>query len=386
MKISRYSVAIILSILCLLLLFGCDSDKTADLGVDQKDAASESSTEESVPEYLSYNVKNGEVEITDCDTKLLGKVEIPAMIEGCPVTSIGSNAFSGCSSISAVIIPESVVNIESLAFSYCDILKTITIPLNVTYIGDGVFLRCDSLTSINVDEENTAYSSVDGVLYDKNKTYMIRYPEGKEGEAFEIPESVIVIERGAFANCDSLVSIVMPDNLLRIEDNAFSSCRLLSSISLPESVNYIGLSAFFYCSSLSEITIPKSVFFIENNVFYGCESLNSICVDDSNDLFCSVDGVLYDKDMTTLIWYPTAKAESSFTIPKGIVTVKGFAFCRALTSVTIPNSVMTISDWAFANCESLTDVYYKGTQEEWNAITVGSDNEYLTEAVIHCGG
>jgi len=152
-----------------------------------------------VPDYAFVDMDTGE----SC-TGLIGII-LPNS-----VTSIGFVAFARCTGLKSIIIPDSVTSIGDAAFSGCISLKNVTIPVSVTSIGDAAFADCNDLTAINVANNNTAYSSQAGVLYNKDKTTLLVYPGGKTG-TFTIPDSVTSIESRAFASCTGLVSVTIPD-------------------------------------------------------------------------------------------------------------------------------------------------------------------------------
>ena len=370
------------------------------------------------------------------------------------VTSIDYRAFYGCTNLTSVTIPNSVTSISFCAFSGCTGLANITIPNSVTSIEWSAFEYCTSLTSINVAEANTVYSSANGVLFSKDKTLLVQYPAGKTDASYTIPNSVTSIELGAFCDRTSLASITIPDSVTSIGNSAFSGCTGLTSITIPNSVTSIGWNAFSGCTGLTSITIPSSVTSIGSEAFYGCDSLmsvtipnsvtsigycafenctslTSINVADTNTVYSSANGVLFDKDKTELIRYPKGKTNASYTIPNSVTSISGYAFegCKSLTSITIPDSVTSIGSEAFSNstsltsvtipssvtsiyyatfsnctsltsvtipnsvtrigykafygCESLADVYYAGSETEWNSIAIDSSSNCLTSAKIH---
>ena len=320
------------------------------------------------------------------------------------VTEIGSWAFDNCSKLTSVNIPNSVTTIGNYAFDDCTSLTSISIPNSVTSIGNYAFDGCSKLTKINVENDNTKYSSVDGVLFNKDTTTLIRYPAAKTGTTYTIPNSVTSIDDGAFDGCNCLTSVTIPNSVTSIGEYAFFGCSSLAEVTIPNSVTYIGSSAFSGCSSLASITIPNSVtkigdyaFFecsgltsvtipnsvttIDNYAFKSCSKLTSVTIPNSvtkigadafeacsklteinvendNTAYSSVDGVLFNKDTTTLICYPDGKTETTYTIPNSVTEIVADAFegCSKLTTVTIPNSVTKIFNYAFFNCHNLTSV------------------------------
>ncbi len=193
------------------------------------------------------------------------------------VTSIGGNAFSNCSGLTSVTIPNSVTTIEGYTFSGCTGLTSVTIPSSVTTIGNsafyncskltsveipssvasignGAFSNCKTLTSIDVAEGNANYTSIDGVLYGKDRKTLIGCPGGKT--SITIPNSVTSIGWSAFSGCIALTSIEIPNSVTSIGGNAFSSCTGLTSITIPNSVTSIGDGAFYNCEELTSIIVP----------------------------------------------------------------------------------------------------------------------------------
>ncbi len=277
---------------------------------------------------------------------------------GKSITSIGSNAFYNCTSLTSVTLGDSVGSIGSNAFYNCSKLTSFTIPKSVTSIGIFAFRDCTSLTAITVDTDNVKYSSVDGVLFDKEKKELIQYPLGKPDTTYTVPSTVKTIDDYAFYNCSRLASLTIGDSVDSIGNNAFSDCSSLTSVTLGDSVITIGYGAFRYCNSLTSISISKAVTTIGKYAFDGCSSLLTITVDEKNTNFCSVNGVLFDKEMKELILYPAGKTDTTYTIPSSVTTIDDYAFygCTKLASVTFGDSVESIGYSAFSYCSSLTSV------------------------------
>ncbi len=368
---------------------------------------------------LKYSVlDDGTVEITDYNGSAK-TVDVPEKINGKSVTSIGncafryctslksitipnsvmeigSSAFSGCSSLKSITIPNSVTEIGVYAFKGCTSLTSITIPNSVTNIGDSTFWGCSSLTAIYVAVDNKNYTSVNGVLFSKDKTALICYPAGKTDKSYNITNSVTSIGDYAFNGCSSLTSVTIPNSVTEIGGSAFVGCASLKSITMPKSVTSIGDMAFYKCSSLTSITIPDSVTSIGSSAFSNCSKLRSITIPNSvtsigawafngctgltainvamkNQNYVSPDGVLYNKDKTTIICYPAGKKGNNYKIPDGVTEIGSIAFsgCSSLTSVTIPNSVTSIGSGAFNGCTSLTRVTIPNsvTKIGWNAFS-----------------
>ena len=182
------------------------------------------------------------------------------------VISIGRDAFSACDKLVNVNIPNGLTDIGIRAFDYCPSLKNIIIPSSVTNIGNSAFNGCYSLKSIEVAEDNSNYSSEDGVLFNKNKSNLICCPGGKAGE-YTIPDFVTSMSSGAFSNCRSITKVVIPNTITSIPYGAFTQCYALTDVVIPNSVTSIEDSAFKQCSSLANITIPSSVTNIGTDAF-----------------------------------------------------------------------------------------------------------------------
>ena len=320
-------------------------------------------------------------------------------------------------SITHITIPEGVTTIGHRVFLGCSALQCIDIPNSVTTIGYYVFYGCSALQCINVSDDNPNYTSVDGILFNKQLSTIIQFPEGGNIEVYNIPNSVTTIGYGAFYGCSSLQSIDIPNSVTTIGDGAFygcsslqsidipnsvttigylafSGCSSLQSIDIPNSVTSIGERAFSRCSSLQSIVIPNSVTKIGDNAFRNCSALQSINISDDNPNYTSVDGILFNKELSTIIKLPERGKIEVYNIPKSITAIEEWAFggYSALKSINvsddnpnytsvdgilfnkqlstiikfpqggnievynIPNSVTTIGYGAFYGCSSLQSI------------------------------
>ena len=241
--------------------------------------------------------------------------------------TIADSAFFACGSLPGITIPDSVTSIGNRAFKDCNSLKSITIPKRVTTIGNCAFYTCYDLQSIEVDSDNPEYCSENGVLYNKEKTEIIRFPKEKTEVSFAIPKSVTKIADGAFEYCKNLTNVTIPNDMTSIGNNAFESCSGLTNITIPKSVTSIGDRAFSECSKLTSIIIPDGVLRIGESSFFKCSSLKDI---------------------------------------------------------TIPNSVLIIDTDAFKDCMKLKQVYYIGSEDDWNNEVIGNGKYVLTNVGITC--
>ncbi len=189
------------------------------------------------------------------------------------VTSIGDYAFQNCPSLTSVTIGTNVASIGDYAFESCS-LTSVTIPNSVTNIGVSPFASCTSLTAITLAAQNPAYSTVNGVLFDKSQATLLEFPGGLGG-SYTIPGSVTSIGEAAFEFCSSLTGVTIPNSVTNVGDYAFVLCSSLTSVMIPNSVTSIGYDAFDSCSGLTSVTIPNSVTSIGDYAFEFCSGLAS---------------------------------------------------------------------------------------------------------------
>jgi len=390
----------------LLLLMGCSTD----------------SIRAPIDTQYAYTTNNNAITIV----RYIGAgsdATVPHKINGLSVTRIGSEAFAFCTNITNITFPNSVTSIENV-FRGCAHLTKITVeagnsvyqsmdgvlynknlttllhypqckagpytmPNSVTSLGEDEFWYCTRLTAITVNNNNSAYRSQDGVLYNKSLTSLIKCPEGSKNGRIVVPDGVDRIENGALFGCTNLTNISIPNSVTSIGSIAFVACSNLTSITIPNNVTNIGMWAFMDCTSLTNFTIPPHLTNYYRQCFGSCIALTAIAVDANNPSFSSVEGILFDKSQKTLIEFPGGKTTipdgftsigsyafsycdslSRVTIPNSVTTIGAFAFfgCSNLTSITIPTSVTSIEHEAFANCKNLTKIYFLG-----NAPKIGED-------------
>ena len=272
------------------------------------------------------------------------------------VTSIGYEAFYGCEGLTSITIPNSVTSIGDYAFEFCEYLTEVTIGSGVTSIGDYAFYGCVRLKTITVSG-GTNLKVVNGVLFTYDGKLLIKYPAGKSGDSYTIPDGVETIGVSAFDYAKNLTTVTIPNSVKSIGDDAFYDCDNLTTISIPNSVTTIGDYVFSSCNNLTTFNIGSGVERIGDGPCEECSLLTTITVSGGTN-FKVVDGVLFTYDGTRLIQYPLGSTATSYEIPAGVKTIGASAFDNAknLTEVTFPASLTTIGIFAFYQCNGLTTI------------------------------
>ena len=334
------------------------------------------------------------------------------------VTRIGDYTFCYCTNLTSVTLPDGITGIGNYVFYGCSSLTDISLPDSITSIGKSAFERCWHLTEINVSAGNGSYCSVDGVLFNADKTEIIKYPEGKSNTDYQIPDSVTSIGDSSFYDCDNLTDVTIPDSVTSIGTSAFGNCSKLKSIVIPKNVKSINDDTFSCCTSLTSLTISDGVTSIGQTAFSSCSALTSVVIPDSvTSIGSYAFGYCYALKNLTLGNGITRVGSCSFTYCTGLksvtipdsvtsidlaafsycsglksviigknvtnIDVRAFCDCGGLERVVIPKSVTTIEKGVFEECPNLTNVEYCGSETEWAEISVGADNDFMKTAATN---
>ena len=325
-----------------------------------------------------YKGLGGNVEMPD----EIGGIKVRALGESCfernnkmrritlpqSLEHIGDNAFGGCSNLERIDIPSSVTNIGAFAFSGCSKMVGVVIGCKVSRIGDFAFTGCDRLENIHVDTRNPTYSSLNGVLFDKNRTEIVRFPPANGTNTYTIPCGVVRIGAGAFYG-NALFGINMNEDIRVIEDAAFAESSRITKIRLPPKVSHVGAASFRSCGNLTEVSIPDGVGHIEDNTFMFCGRLQSIKLSNSitnigkmafafcsnlNDLPMPLPNLSEIGEMAFIESGVMALELST----KGVICLESGAFmnCAKLKTVQITSPDILIGEGAFSNCINLSNV------------------------------
>jgi tetratricopeptide (TPR) repeat protein len=242
---------------------------------------------------------------------------------------IGSEALEGCAGLTELVLPDTLTQLVGNAFDRCTSLTALTLPASlIRGIGFTTFCAgCKKLSQFMVKEGNASYSSLDGVLYNKEKTILLRYPCGKEAPLFSFPNTIAEVGIGAFEGSTYLSSITLPESLKTIRNAAFMGCTSLSGLVIPAAVAEIGANAFESCSRLSTINLPVFVTDINYCTFKNCSALTQV------------------------------------TLPETVREIRSEAFlgCSSLATITLNSAVKGLGDNCFSGCLNLKDVYTNQT-------------------------
>jgi RHS repeat-associated protein len=288
-----------------------------------------------------------------------GAVAIPSTISNWFVISIEEEAFSWCTSLTSITIPNSVTNIGYSAFSECTGLTSVTIGDGVASIGNDAFNGCASLTNVTIGD-GVAIIGTNAFNACASLTMVT------------IPSSVTNMEDGAFSECASLTSVTIPNSVINIGGEAFSHCANLTSAMIGNGVTNIGEEAFYECTSLTSVTIGNGVTSIGDDAFNECTSLTSVTIPNSV-ISIGADAFYYCTKLTNAIIgnsvinigtnaFTECTNLTSATIGNNVTNIRMGAFesCFSLTSITIPNSVTSIGEYAFNKCANLANVCFEG--------------------------
>lgn len=303
--------------------------------------------------------------------KSLTKIEIPGTVKkiGNWWGNVNGQIFNGCSNLKEVILEEGIEEISGRAFDSCSKVKEWKLPKSLKRIGPcafrnisveefnipenvesiaATFISSSNLSRINVDSNNKYFTSVDGILFDKDSTRLIKYPENRDGNSYEVPNTVKTIDANAFISCKNLQTIVIADSVEKIGDSAFDG------------------------SKLKTINLGGGITNISNKPFYGAWNLTNINVITENDKYESENGILFNKGKTILIKYPPAIINGEvYEIPNTVVEIGPQSFYRSqIKNVIIPSSVKKIGSESFSACYNLEEVNLPEGLEriEWRAL------------------
>ncbi len=344
------------------------------------------------------------------------RMDIVNVIINNGITTIGEQAFLRCYRLRNVTMPESIICIEYAAFSECTVLQNITIPQSTEEIDTMAFYKCKSLKEIEINknikiiggnafagcgeleitvsDNNENYSSINGVLFNKHQDELICYSKDKVLDSYNIPLSVKTIGGGAFEFCDNLKSIKMSSNVVNIDSYAFYECSSLNNITLSSDLKKIGLRAFSGCKALKNIDIPPQIDHIDIEAFSSCSNLTSITLPDlikyiGDGAFSgcsSMKQIVLPNSITSIGQGAFSECSSLETIhiPINVKNIRNYTFrgCRNLMQIELYNNIENIYSGAFDWCNNITDIYYNGTQNQWNNIK-GSGKKDLENVKIH---
>lgn len=316
-----------------------------------------------------YSIENDKVIITDYNGEPDGTLTIPEKIEGKPVTVLGDSALRGLSGLTGVVLPSTLKKIDICAFTNTSIVS-VHIPASVEEIDGYAFYSCPDLRSITVDG-NSKYFCADenGILYNKDKTILIRYPQALSLKEFTLPDSIITVEVCAFENNTELEKINFNAGLRTIENQAFNSCKKLNNISLPSQLETIGQLAFYETAHfLDESKWESGVLYIGDYLICTDHKLNGTYKIKDGTRLMAYGALDYNPELEEIIVPSSVKiiSRSAFTnngklakieIPETVEKIEPYAFqnCSGLKRIEIPEGIKVIERGTFEGCSALEE-------------------------------
>ncbi|MBQ6267883.1 MAG: leucine-rich repeat domain-containing protein [Clostridia bacterium] len=318
---------------------------------------------------LTYVVRNGSATVTKCVYNATGTVEVPAELGGAPVTALADEAFRACSEVKEVILPETLLFIGDRCFDFCFALLRVTLPEGLISLGTAAFhdcvalqsihfparverigfcpfSECTSLKSVTVDPENPVFYSAGNCIIERAGGTLLA------GCGYsEIPQdgSITAIAESAFEYCRELTNVTVPAGVETLGDYAFAGCDAITALRLPDGLKQIGQYAFYNCAQLRSLDLPGSVEQIGAYAFCNCDRLTSL------------------------------------ELPESLTEISEYLLylCPRLLRVTIPRSVRSIGRLFNDGCTLMTDIYYKGTPEDWMRVQIAQQDTEFNDAVLH---
>ena len=258
------------------------------------------------------------------------------------------------SKLQYITLPKTITTIQYYCFGNSTSLKELSIPASVTTLSSSFVNNCTSLTIFYVEGGNS-FMAYNGVLYSKDGSTLVRYPEGLTATSFTVRSTVTTIGDNAFYNT-KLTSVNLPSQLKKIGSSAFSNTKL-TSISLPTTLTELGASVFSY-SSITSLSLPASLTTVDESTFSAMKALTQFTVASGNTVLSTDSRALFDKNKTVLKAYAQGNTTTSYTIPSTVTEIEYDAFWtnRYLKTITLPDNVKKIGGWAFASCTSLEEI------------------------------
>ncbi len=308
--------------------------------------------EDDVPAYLSYRIDGTEVTITDCDTSASGNLIIPDTIEGYPVTKIREWAFGDCKLITNVTFADSIRYIGEKAFYECESLTSVSFPDSIETIDSYAFMACSNLKSITLPEHGVtiAYDAFSGTPFLESDSNRIN--------------GVLFAGKHLISVKTDLDTYVVPEGTVSIASNAFKYCKNLTSAYLPSSITHIGSSTYY----------PDKIYY-SGSILDWSNIEGGYLVDNKSDIYYYDGNISYTTYGNYLEITECSDTADYVYIPSVLISRSGYSSTTYILS--------EINEGIFSDCTNLREVYFAGTQEEWNNISIGANNDCLTNAKIY---